>query len=38
MKLQLLVLVAAAALSGCGTDLKEVGREPALSPVGSGIG
>ncbi|TIV70002.1 MAG: flagellar basal body L-ring protein, partial [Mesorhizobium sp.] len=38
MKLKLLVLVAATALSGCGTDLKEVGREPALSPVGSGIG
>ncbi|WP_292388808.1 flagellar basal body L-ring protein FlgH, partial [Mesorhizobium sp.] len=38
MKLKLLVLVAVAALSGCGTDLKEVGREPALSPVGSGIG
>ncbi|TGP23810.1 MULTISPECIES: flagellar basal body L-ring protein FlgH [unclassified Mesorhizobium] len=38
MKLKLLVLVAATALSGCGTDLREVGREPALSPVGSGIG
>ncbi|MDX8490758.1 flagellar basal body L-ring protein FlgH [Mesorhizobium sp. VK22B] len=38
MKLKLLVLVAAVGLSGCGTDLKEVGREPALSPVGSGIG
>ncbi len=38
MKLKFLVLVAAAALSGCGTDLKQVGREPALSPVGSGIG
>ncbi|MET3591993.1 MULTISPECIES: flagellar basal body L-ring protein FlgH [Mesorhizobium] len=38
MKLKLLVLVAGVGLSGCGTDLKEVGREPALSPVGSGIG
>ena len=37
MKLQLLVLVAAAALSGCAVDPKEIGREPALSPVGSGI-
>ena len=32
-----LILCAVAALSGCGTDLREVGREPALSPVGSGI-
>jgi flagellar L-ring protein precursor FlgH len=32
-----LILVAVAMLSGCGTDLKEVGREPSLSPVGSGI-
>ncbi|MBZ9853642.1 flagellar basal body L-ring protein FlgH [Mesorhizobium sp. CA13] len=33
-----LVLCAVAALSGCGTNLKEIGREPSLSPVGSGIG
>jgi flagellar L-ring protein precursor FlgH len=31
------VLFAVAMLSGCGSDLREVGREPALSPVGSGI-
>ncbi len=31
------ILFAVAALSGCGSDLREVGREPALSPVGSGI-
>ncbi|TPI54558.1 MULTISPECIES: flagellar basal body L-ring protein FlgH [unclassified Mesorhizobium] len=33
-----LILCAVAALSGCGTNLKEIGREPSLSPVGSGIG
>ena len=38
MNRKMLVLVAVAALSGCGTDLKEIGKEPALSPVGSGIG
>ena len=32
-----LILLGVAALSGCGSNLKEVGREPALSPVGSGI-
>jgi flagellar L-ring protein precursor FlgH len=32
-----LILLAVAALSGCGSDLREVGREPALSPVGAGI-
>jgi flagellar L-ring protein precursor FlgH len=32
-----LILFSVAALSGCGSDLREVGREPALSPVGSGI-
>lgn len=37
MKLQLLVLVAAASLSGCAIDPKEIGREPVMSPVGSGI-
>ncbi len=31
------ILLAVAGLSGCGTNLKEIGREPALSPVGSGI-
>jgi len=35
---RMLILCAVAALSGCGTNLKEIGREPALSPVGSGIG
>jgi flagellar L-ring protein precursor FlgH len=34
---RMLILLAVAALSGCGSDLREVGREPALSPVGSGI-
>lgn len=30
-------LVAALALAGCATDLKEVNKAPALSPVGSGL-
>ncbi|TPL12457.1 MULTISPECIES: flagellar basal body L-ring protein FlgH [unclassified Mesorhizobium] len=34
---RMLILCAVAALSGCGTNLREVGKEPALSPVGSGI-
>jgi flagellar L-ring protein precursor FlgH len=34
---RMLILCAVAALSGCGTNLKEVGKDPALSPVGSGI-
>jgi flagellar L-ring protein precursor FlgH len=34
---RMFVLCAVAALSGCGTNLKEVGKEPSLSPVGSGI-
>ena len=38
MKLKFVTLVAVAALSGCGSDLREVGREPSLSPVGSGLG
>ena len=38
MKSKLLILVAAAGLSGCASDPREIGREPALSPVGSGIG
>jgi flagellar L-ring protein precursor FlgH len=32
-----LILLTIAILSGCGTSLKEAGREPSLSPVGSGI-
>jgi flagellar L-ring protein precursor FlgH len=32
-----LVLCAVALLSGCGSDLRQVGKEPALSPVGSGV-
>ncbi|MHA6641558.1 flagellar basal body L-ring protein FlgH [Mesorhizobium sp. A623] len=32
-----LMLLAFICLSGCATDLREVGKEPALSPVGSGI-
>jgi len=35
---RMLVLCAVTMLSGCGSDLREVGREPSLSPVGSGIG
>ncbi|WP_296742818.1 flagellar basal body L-ring protein FlgH [Mesorhizobium sp.] len=38
MKLKFVTLIAVAVLSGCGSDLKEVGREPSLSPVGSGLG
>ena len=38
MKLKFATLVAVAVLSGCGSDLREVGREPSLSPVGSGLG
>ncbi|TGQ71226.1 flagellar basal body L-ring protein FlgH [Mesorhizobium sp. M00.F.Ca.ET.186.01.1.1] len=34
---KMLILCSVAALSACGTNLKEVGKEPALSPVGSGI-
>ena len=30
-------LLAALALAGCATDLKEVNKAPALSPVGSGL-
>lgn len=32
-----LILFAAASLTGCGTDLNQVNKEPAMSPVGSGI-
>ncbi|TGV62689.1 flagellar basal body L-ring protein, partial [Mesorhizobium sp. M00.F.Ca.ET.149.01.1.1] len=38
MKLKFFVLVAVVGISGCGTNFKEIGREPAMSPVGSGIG
>jgi flagellar L-ring protein precursor FlgH len=31
------IFLAFICLSGCATDLREVGKEPALSPVGSGI-
>ncbi|OBQ73673.1 flagellar basal body L-ring protein FlgH [Mesorhizobium erdmanii] len=34
---KMLILCAVAVLTGCGTNLKEVGKEPSLSPVGSGI-
>jgi flagellar L-ring protein precursor FlgH len=34
---RMLILCAVVALSGCGTNLKEVGKDPAMSPVGSGI-
>jgi flagellar L-ring protein precursor FlgH len=37
MMKQVLILCAAAMLGGCAADLRQVGREPALSPVGSGI-
>jgi flagellar L-ring protein FlgH len=32
-----LFLLAATALSGCGTDFHEINKPPAMSPVGSGI-
>ena len=37
MKRGIWFLLAAAALSGCASDLREVNKEPAMSPVGSGI-
>jgi flagellar L-ring protein precursor FlgH len=37
MRKSLVLLAAAAALAGCATDPKEIGRPPSLSPVGSGI-
>jgi flagellar L-ring protein FlgH len=37
MKLQVAVLASAGILYGCAADLREVGREPSLSPVGSGL-
>lgn len=33
-----LILLAALALAGCNTPTEEVGRPPALSPVGYGVG
>lgn len=33
----LILFAAGATLSACASDLREVGREPTLSPVGSGI-
>jgi flagellar L-ring protein FlgH len=33
---KLVILAAAALLTGCGTTMREIGREPALSPVGGG--
>ncbi len=32
-----LVALAAATVSGCATRVEEIGKEPAMSPVGSGI-
>ena len=32
-----LALVLVTMLSGCGVDLQEVGKEPSLTPVGSGL-
>jgi flagellar L-ring protein precursor FlgH len=37
MKRQLPVILLAGLLSGCASNLSEVNKEPALSPVGSGI-
>lgn len=37
MTRKLLYLLAATLISGCASDLRQVGKEPALSPVGSGI-
>ena len=37
MKHGVWLILAAAALSGCASDLREVNKEPALSPVGAGI-
>ena len=37
MKLRLAILLAAAVLSGCGTNIKEINREPELSAVGTGL-
>jgi flagellar L-ring protein precursor FlgH len=33
----MLIALMAAALSGCGANLQEIGKEPAMSPVGSGM-
>jgi flagellar L-ring protein precursor FlgH len=37
MMRRLALILACSALAGCATDLREVNKEPALSPVGSGI-
>ncbi len=34
---RLLLLASALLLAGCAGDLKEVGREPSMSPVGTGL-
>ncbi len=33
----LLLLIALLPLAGCAGDIKEVGREPSMSPVGTGL-
>ena len=33
---KLVIIAGAALLAGCGTTMREIGREPALSPVGGG--
>ena len=33
-----LLLLAALALAGCNTSTEEIGKPPALSPVGYGVG
>ena len=37
IKRPLLVALCLSSLSGCGTDLRDIGREPHMSPVGSGL-
>ncbi len=37
MMCRIALLIAGLTISGCATDLREIGREPALSPVGSGL-
>jgi flagellar L-ring protein precursor FlgH len=34
---QWMVMVLTAALAGCAGDIREIGREPAMSPVGAGL-
>ncbi|MGI9405710.1 MAG: flagellar basal body L-ring protein FlgH [Hyphomicrobiaceae bacterium] len=38
MKPVIALAICAGLLAGCATDLRDVGKRPALSPVGSGIG